>query len=70
MAAFNEIYKQNNQQISVSVQLTILNDDHTEPFISVTEQRSGQILSQTFNFLDYIGGKNAINTESKYTKGI
>jgi hypothetical protein len=49
----------------VSIQLTILNDDHTEPHISVFDRKTGEILSQTFNFLDYIGGKQAVTAESK-----
>jgi hypothetical protein len=45
--------------------MTILNDDHTEPFICISDRKSGEILSQTFNFLDYLGGKQAIQFESK-----
>ena len=46
--------------------MTILNDDHTEPFICVSDRKTGEILSQTFNFLDHIGGKQCITPESKY----
>jgi hypothetical protein len=49
----------------VSIQLTILNDDHTEPHITITDRKSGEILSQTFNFLDLLGGKQAVTAESK-----
>jgi len=45
--------------------MTILNDDHTEPHICVTNSKTGEILSQIFNFLDFIGGKSAVTAESK-----
>lgn len=45
--------------------MTILNDDHTEPHLTITDRKTGEILSQTFNFLDLIGGKQAVNPESK-----
>ena len=44
--------------------MTILNDDHTEPHLTVTDRKSGEIVSQTFNFLDHIGGKQAVNAEN------
>lgn len=59
------MYKNHSDNLSVSIQLTILNDDHTEPHISVTDRKTGEILSQTFNFLDLLGGKQAVTAESK-----
>jgi hypothetical protein len=44
--------------------MTILNDDHTEPHLTVTDRKSGEIVSQTFNFLDHIGGKQAVTAEN------
>lgn len=48
----------------MSLQHTILNDDHSEPHICVTCAKTGQVLSQCFNFLDHIGGKQAITSEN------
>ena len=59
------MYKNHPDNLSVSVQMTILNDDHTEPHICVSDRKTGEILTQTFNFLDHLGGKSAITADSK-----
>jgi hypothetical protein len=41
----------------VSVQTTILGDDHTEALLCVTDIKTNQILSQNFNLVDSLGGK-------------
>ncbi len=46
--------------------MTILNDDHTEPHLTIADRKTGEILTQTFNFLDQLGGKQAATLESKY----
>jgi hypothetical protein len=45
--------------------MTILNDDHTEPHLTIADRKTGEILTQTFNFLDQLGGKQAATLESK-----
>lgn len=44
--------------------MTILNDDHTEPHICVNDLKTGELLSQCFNFIDYLGGKACITAEN------
>lgn len=43
--AFEQVYKNHSDTLSVSVQLTVLNDDHTEPHICVTDRKTGDIVS-------------------------
>jgi len=49
----------------VSVQTPILGDEHTEALLSVSDMKTNLILSQTFNFIDVLGGKQAATFESK-----
>lgn len=51
--------------MSVLLHSTILNDDHAEPHVCITDTKTGQIVSQLFNFVDLLGGKQGITAESK-----
>jgi len=63
--ALEQVYKSNSDKISVSVQTPILGDEHTEALLSVSDMKTNLILSQTFNFIDVLGGKQAVTFESK-----
>jgi len=65
ISAFESVQKSHSQTLSVSLQMTILNDDHAEPHVCVTDARSGQIVNQCFNFVDHLGGKTSVTAESK-----
>jgi len=64
IAAFEAVQKAHSQTLSVSLQMTILNDDHAEPHVCVTDARSGQIVNQCFNFVDHLGGKTAVTADN------
>jgi hypothetical protein len=42
-----------------------LSEDIFDPTVVITEKKTDLILSQTFSFVDFIGGKAAITYESK-----
>jgi len=43
----------------------LLQEEIFDPAVVITERKTDFILSQTFSFVDFIGGKAAINSESK-----
>ena len=42
-----------------------MGDDHTEALLCISDPKGNNIVGQTFNFIDYIGGKASISSESK-----
>lgn len=51
--------------MNVLVRQSEIQDDgsHIDPILSVLDRKSKDILSQTFSFIDVIGGKSALNHE-------
>lgn len=60
------MYKKYPANISVLILTNLhLAEDIFDPTIVITEKKTDLILSQTFSFVDFIGGKAAITSESK-----
>lgn len=63
--AFEQVYKQNSSKLSVLIQATQLSETHLDPVCCVYDSASKELVSQVFNFIDLIGGKNQLTVESK-----
>ena len=49
--------------MSLEVQSSKLSKTHLDPYIFVYDQKTKQVVSQIFNFIDVIGGKSLVNAE-------
>ena len=51
--------------MNVIVRQSEIHDDgsHIDPIVSVLDRKTKEILSQTFSFVDFIGGKSALTHE-------
>jgi hypothetical protein len=63
--AFKQLEKKHSKNMVTSAQNSKLFEDHLLPMLFVQDRDSGEIITQIFNFLDLIGGKNQLTPESK-----
>jgi hypothetical protein len=63
--AFEHLYKKYQSKLSVLIQPLTLAEAHLDPVCCVYDNSSKEIVSQIFNFVDVMGGKSAVNLESK-----
>ena len=63
IAAFEEVYKRYNDKLSILIQQSELVETHLDPVVCVFENSSKEIISQIFNFIDTMGGKDQINPD-------
>jgi hypothetical protein len=61
---FKQLEKKYTKNIITSAQNSKLFEDHLLPMLFVQDRSSGEIVTQIFNFLDLIGGKNQLTPES------
>ena len=62
--AFEEVYRRNSQRLRIIIQQTRLQEAAHDPVVCVIDSQTKVILSQTFNFIDVLGGKQLINAEN------
>jgi len=62
--AFEEVYKRNNDKVRILIQQTKLQDAAHDPVVCVIDTQSKAMMSQTFNFIDVLGGKQLISADN------
>ena len=62
--AFEEVYRRNNDRLRIIIQQTKLMETAHDPVVCVVDTQTKEMLSQTFNFIDVLGGKQLINAEN------
>lgn len=65
MTAFEQLQKKYSKQMNVAAQSCEMLPEHVLPMIQVTDKKTGEILTNIFNFVDMAGGAQNINTECK-----
>ena len=55
--AFEEVYRRNNSKVRILIQQTKLIEAAHDPVVCVIDTQTKAMLSQTFNFIDVLGGK-------------
>ena len=55
--AFEEVYRRNNDRLRIVIQQTRLQESAHDPVVCVIDTQTKAMLSQTFNFIDVLGGK-------------
>ena len=63
IAAFEEVYKRNNDKLSILIQQSELVETHLDPVVCVFDNSNKEIISQIFNFIDTMGGKDQITAD-------
>lgn len=64
ISAFEEVYRRHSPKVRVLIQQTKLREAAHDPVVCVVDTNSNQIVSQTFNFIDVLGGKSMINADN------
>ena len=62
--AFEEVYRRNSSGLRILIQQTRLQEVACDPVVCVIDTQSKLLLSQTFNFIDVLGGKQLINADN------
>ena len=62
--AFEEVYRRNSTKIRILIQQTKLQEAAHDPVVCVVDTQTKAMLSQTFNFIDVLGGKQLINADN------
>ena len=62
--AFYEVYRRNSSKLRILIQQTRLMEAAHDPVVCVVDTQSKMMLSQTFNFIDVLGGKQLINADN------
>ena len=62
--AFEEVYRRHNDRLRILIQQTRLQEAAHDPVVCVVDTQSKAIVSQTFNFIDVLGGKQLINADN------
>ena len=62
--AFEEVYRRQSPNVRILIQQTRLQETAHDPMVCVVETQSKKMLSQTFNFIDVLGGKQLINADN------
>lgn len=62
--AFEEVYRRHNNKVRIIIQQTKLMETAHDPVVCVIDTQTKEMLSQTFNFIDVLGGKSLINAEN------
>ena len=64
ISAFEEVYKRHSSKLSISIQVSELNEIHLDPVICVYDKESKEIIAQIFNFIDVLGGKQGVTADA------
>jgi hypothetical protein len=63
--AFDQLYRKYSDKLSVLIQPLTISDAHLDPICCVYDSASKEIVAQIFNFIDTMGGKNALTLDGK-----